>query len=391
MQLTRDIVARHRARVMGVAVIGATLLVAAARPAGAISPIDEQNAGYLFRYFADSDDVHVLSHYGIYDIALRNGANLNVHWNNESVIVPAVNAPVGSSDAVDAITTASRPIRDAGDAYDDFTKVRNEVQGDISYRRVRLGYYVSSEFDYFAQQLRGGYDHDFFDRNLNISVGSSYGWDRIDPVADEDTATPPDTKTTLHGNLVATLVVTPTTLLRVGAETNVVRGLQHSPYRNVYAGGGNVPEVHPDERHRSDVFAKVSQYFRNRSSVRASFRHYHDDWGVTSQTYGVRLHQYVGDEIVARYRYRYYTQTGADFYRPEYDDPEGVDGYLTGDYRLAPMTSHLFGTRLEIPLGVFTERRNVLDHVGLSISYERYFNSNNFSANVFETGLNVSF
>lgn len=386
MQLRRP---EHRR--IAPAAVSILAVAAFATVAHGFPSIDDQEAGYLFRYFADSDNVHVYSHYGAYDLELANSAKLNVQWNNERVIIPAVDAPIGSDEAVDAITTASRPIRDAGDAFDDFAKIRNEVKGSVAYSRLKLGYYVSSEFDYFAQQVGGGYDHDFLGNNLNVSVGSSYGWDRIDPVQDEDTDTAPDSRTTVHGNVVVTGIITPTTLLRVGFEMNAISGLQHSPYRNVYAGGGNVPEVHPDERRRTDVFAKVSQYFHNRSSVRLSYRYYSDDWGVTSHAYGARLHQYVGEHVVARYRYRYYTQTGADFYRPEYEDASGVDGYLTGDYRLAPLSSHLLGTRLEVGLGALTEGRNLLDSFGISFSYERYFNSNNFSANVFETGLNVSF
>ena len=109
--------------------------------------------------------------------------------------------------------TASRPIRDPSDAFKDFAKYRNEIKGGIGYKRLSVGYYVSTEFDYFAQQVSGGYNHDLLDENLNISVGTSYGWDRIDPVQDEDTNTAPDSRTTWHANAIATGIITPTTLL----------------------------------------------------------------------------------------------------------------------------------------------------------------------------------
>jgi len=353
--------------------------------------VDEQQADYLFRYFADSDEVHVWSHYGNYGLDFENGAHLSVQWNREAVVMPGVDAPAGTQEAVDAITTASRPIASEADAFETFTKVRNEVTSEVGFRRVKLGYYVSKESDYFAQQVKGTIDRDFFGQNLNLSAGTSYGWDAIEPLADEDGSAATDEKTTWHVNLVATQVVTPTTLLRVGGELNFVEGLQHNPYRNVYAGGGPVRERHPDSRERRDFFVKMTQYFKNESAARAEYRYYTDDWGVTSHTWGARLSQYVTDRLWVRYRYRYYTQNAAEFAREEYESEQGIDGYLTGDYRLEALSSHLFGTTLDLNLGVLSGTSSILQQLVLTLTYERYFNSNNFSANVLESGMTFRF
>ena len=352
--------------------------------------VDEQEASYLFRFFSDADDVHVSSHYGFYDLTTENGAKVSLHFNRERVVVPAVGAPPGSEEAVDAITTASRPIA-GGDAFDDFIKVRNEVQAGVDYKNVGIGYYVSHESDYFAQQVRGSLRKGFANDNTTVSLGASYGWDAIEPLADDDSATLDDHQNTVHGNVGLTQLLSPTTVVRFGAELTKVTGLQHNPYRNVYAGGGPQPELHPDERLRRDVFVKLNQYLANRSSVKLLYRYYQDDWDVNSHTLGVRLNQYVTRNIVVRYRYRYYDQTAASFFRPEYESTEGIDGYRTGDYRLQPLTSHLFGTRLELGLQALSPQPALLRRVTFAINYERYFNNTNFSANVFESGLIYEF
>jgi hypothetical protein len=59
----------------------------------------------------------------------------------------------------------------------------------------------------------------------------------------------------------------------------------------------------------------------------------------------------------------------------------GVDGYLTGDYRMARLASHLFGVTLVADLAAFDVRTPVLGSMGVKGSWERYFNSNNYSAN----------
>ena len=86
--------------------------------------LEEQEATYLFRHFSDADHVHVSSHFGFYDVAMENDWKLRLRYNHERVTVPGVSAPAGSPEAIDAITTASRPISGADD-LEDFSKVRN--------------------------------------------------------------------------------------------------------------------------------------------------------------------------------------------------------------------------------------------------------------------------
>ncbi|MEZ4650277.1 MAG: DUF3570 domain-containing protein [Candidatus Eisenbacteria bacterium] len=351
---------------------------------------EDQNAQYLFRFFADADRVHVVSHYAFYDVTLENDVDFAVHVNHEAVTIPAVEAPPGSDEAIDAVTTASRPIRGA-DAFQDFTKVRNEVQASAAYGGLDLGYYVSTESDYFAQQAAAEYSLGLDGENLVLTGGLSYGWDRIEPDPDADTATPDDHRNTVHGHFVVTRVLTATTLLRVGGEMNKVEGLQHNPYRNVYAGGGPAPELHPGERLRRDVFVRLNQYVANGSSVKLAYRYYTDDWGIDSHELGAKLHQHVGEWVDVRYRYRYYQQTAADFYRAEYETADGIDGYRTGDYRMRDLTSHLFGSRIDLDLGVFAPESRWLSAFEIGFGYERYFNDANFSANVFESGLHFEF
>lgn len=380
MQLTRALVP---------AVLGIGVVAASAAPCRAASPFDEATAGTLLRWFTDSDKVAVLSHTGSWSFDLPRRAGLDLQWNHERVVIPAVEAPVGSAEAVDAITTASRPI--AGNAYRDFVKRRNELQSALRRGGAALDYYLSSESDYLGQQVGLRVHRDLADQHLNLAAGTSWGWDAIEPLADDDTNAAPDRKTTLHWNVVATRVVTATTLVRVGAEFNSVRGLQHNPYRNVYAGGGPVPERHPDRRERRDAFVKVNQHLPNRSSVRLGWRWYADDWGIDSHEVSSALSQYVTRGLFARYQYRWYTQSAADFWRADYAGAEGVGGYRTGDYRMAPLDSHLFGAALSADFGELASDTPVLGRLTLWLSYERYFNSNNYSANILETGLDVRF
>lgn len=365
------------------------LAACAAAPAAAQVADGSRTANGLFRLFADSKHVLVRSFVEDFSVPLRGDANLSVHWNHERVRIPAVAAPVGSAEAIDAITTASRPI--AGDAYEDFEKVRNELQGSVNRGGATLGYYHSVESDYLGRQLSASYARDVRGDQLNLSVGTSFGWDDIEPLADQRGDAAADRKNTLHVNAVATRILTPVSVVRVGVEVNHVTGLQHNPYRLVYAGGTSVAERHPDSRLRRDAFVKFHQYLANRSSLKLDYRLYDDDWGVLSHEVAGGLSQYVTRGLYAQYEYRWYTQSAADFWRPEYATTGGVGGYLTGDYRMSPMSSHLFGFSLEADLGVLAPESPTLRRFAVSLDYERYFNSNNYSADILETGLQFRF
>ena len=355
------------------------------------SIIQEQRSAYTFHMFSDVDGVDVYTHNGSHSVAMTNNFALALQWAHDMVVIPAIDAPPGSQDAIDAITTASRPIANTGDPYQDFVKHRDEFETTASFKGLNASYYVSTEEDWFAQMVAVSYNHDFFGDNFNLSGGMSYGWDDITPLADADGDTQHDFRNTTHGNLVATQILTPTTVVRAGVEFNRVSGLQHDPYRNVYVAGTNVTEVHPRARDRRDVFLRLSQYITNRSSIKVDYRFYDDDWGVSSHTVGGKLSQYITDEVVMRYRYRYYSQTPAWFFADDYQVAGGVDGYRTGDYRLGDYGAHLFGGRLMwFPHGA-------LGHIGflkgahMVFTYEHYFNSNNFSAHIYEAGLRVAF
>ncbi len=366
--------------------LGPIAMLGTAGPAAA--GIEEQEAGWIFEFFSDSDDVHVVSNAGGYEVRMSGDARLDVSWKHEIVTVPGIDAIPGTPEAVDAITAASRPISGTAAAYQPFTKTRNEVQGGLDWKGFSGGYYVSQEEDYFAQQLFGGMVREL--AGFNLSVGASYGWDVIEPLADDDGHTEASEKSTAHANLVLTRALTPKTELQGGVEMTNVSGLQHNPYRNVYVGGTRVPERHPEDRMRRAAFLKLSQYFMNRSSVRVSSMLYQDDWGVSSHTLNVALNQYITDPVTVRYRYRWYTQNAADFYRDEYVEPNGVDGYQTGDYRLSSFSAHLLGARVAWDLGRPFGWK-VLEGTGLMFQYERYFNTHNFSANLFESGITFTF
>jgi hypothetical protein len=159
----------------------------------------------------------------------------------------------------------------------------------------------------------------------------------------------------------------------------------------VYVAGAYQPEAHPDSRLRQDAFVKFSQWLSSRASLKLGYGYYRDDWGVGSHTVNAKLSQYVGESVVVGYRWRWYSQSAADFWRSEYVAAGGAGGYQTGDYRLSPFDAHLFGSRISWDLGRGPLAIRGLEGIQWSLEYERYFNTNNFSANIFQSGVALAF
>ena len=125
-----------------IGVLTAALSLAAA-PAAQAGITDPPTGSTLFRVFNDSEGIAVRSYMGDYRFELPRDYQLGLHLNNERVVIPGISAPVGSTEAIDAITTASRPI--SGNAYSDYIKVRNEVQSTLDRPHAGLEYYYSTE------------------------------------------------------------------------------------------------------------------------------------------------------------------------------------------------------------------------------------------------------
>ena len=172
-------------------------------------PVETQADDYVFQVFNDVDDIEVITHQNVYRVGLEDQTELRLSLSHQTVVIPGVEAPPGSEDAVDAITTASRPIRDIGDAYREYARTRKEVQVDVSRPNLSAGYYFSTEEDYLAQMIRTQWNRDFAGETFNLSFGASFGWDAIDPLADADTRGVSDHRHTTYANVVATQILTP--------------------------------------------------------------------------------------------------------------------------------------------------------------------------------------
>jgi len=363
---------------------------------GAGNASAEQRVSVSRGSFSDTGENRIETWMGEWMSSLPNGWQMTLRGLLDHVQLPPLPGLPGSPENLDAITTASRPIANTNVSKLDFEKRRREVSGGVSWQpahgawAVGSNYYHSMESDWLGQQLGVHVQRNLAQGSTNLAFGVAHGWDTITPDLDADGVRDTRRRHTNDLTFVWTQSLTQRTQVALGAETTWVHGFLANPYRQVYAGGAQHPETHPESRFRRALFGRVDRWLMTRASVSLAARWYGDDWGVQSGTMDLRLNQYVGDHLIVRYRYRYYNQTAASFYRDLYESATGIDGWMTADYKLNNFDSSLFGVKMTVPfegLGVHA----LLAGVVLDAKYERYFDSQSFGADVFESGLTWSF
>jgi hypothetical protein len=309
-----------------------------------------------------------------------------VRYSLDRVIIPPIRGLSATPSPTDAVTGASRPVDDENAANKSFNKDRNEIIAGFSLPRVSGSFYYSNESDYLGKMATIAANTDLNQRNTNVAVNYSYGWDKIKPLG-TDTL---HTKEAHSANATITQVLSPNMIARIGVDLSYVRGFQSNPYRTVNAGGQIFLERHPMERKRGAVFFKLNRYFKTQTAVNMEYRYYHDNWGVQSHTLSFFYHQYFSDKVLFRYRYRYYLQTAANFYQTSYST---VMPLMTSDYKLQAFNAHLFGLKIEYKLADLVKDGflGFLSSSTFEAKYERYFSSNDFAANIFQFGLIINY
>ena len=353
---------------------------------------DGETIDFRWHYFSDNQGTDVsTTSFDVMKPFQAGSGRIALTYSLDMVSMPPIPGVPGSEEHLDALTEASRPVSGTYQESEDYKKHRNQLEGAVGFGEVTGRFYTSIEEDWRAYQAGASWQRMMAQENTILAVDADFGWDHIMPLVEEGSASRDDHRTTISGVGTWQQTIDVKTQSRVALELGTIHGYQSNPYRSVRTDSTIVAESHPRERLRSALSAEIIRYLSSRSSLRFGYRLYRDDWSLMSHTGSVEFKQALGDVAVVRYRYRYYNQNGAYFYREDYADPEGVDGYLTADYKLAPLSSNLFGVKLEVPALDLLHLRRVFDAADLVFKVERYYTSTDFSAGIIETGIQVGF
>lgn len=239
---------------------------------------------------------------------------------------------------------------------------------------------VSTEYDYFSLGFGGSYSRLFNEKNTEVSLkGNVYldTWKTIYPIElrpfgddgigffrpTEITGNPnynpgfTDLNTKkrnsytlglglsqiLHKNLNASMAL----------DLVQQKGLLSTPFQRVYfsdVADSFIEDFHladdierlPDSRFKIAAGGRLNWFINAMITVRTFYRYYWDDWGITSLTTQIEVPFKVTDRFTLYPSYRFYQQTGADYFGA-YEIHVSTQDYYTSDYDLSDYSANQFG------------------------------------------------
>ena len=302
---------------------------------------------------------------------------------------------------VDSITSASVA---TGAVNGQFTERRYE--GGLGYTRslagsVKVGadFRYSTESDYFSTWIDLHGEVALFRQNLRLRLLLGHSFDTITNgvAVDQGSLGLPRLEESLGVSLIsvgATHLLAPNLVAALGYDLGYLDGYQANPYRTVPGGPQPVPERAPRQRTRHAISAEIRGFLPATGTTGiATYRLYADDWGIVAHTPEVRVVQQIVPGLDARVRYRYYTQSKADFYEPVYNQMQLDDPtvFVTEDEKLSAFQTHTLGGQLSIALSTFGLSGSV-GGTRLDIIVDRLWQTTTFGdAWVGQLGLSVPF
>jgi len=273
---------------------------------------------------------------------------------------------------VDDITSASIDVVTQGSAYTEDRK-EGSIGADFLYEDTTFsaGISNSEENDYSANTVWFGLTQEFFGGLSTLSMGYARG---SDDVRKNGTPTFEENVERKSYRLGFTQVVTKNSLVGVTWETISDEGFLNNPYRsyrfldaNSGTGYSYAPEKYPSTRSSNAVSVRGRYFLQPRSSVHAEYRYFNDDWDITAHNIALGYTKALGKRWMLDAGYRYYTQTGADFFSNlfEFEDQQN---FMGRDKELSPFDNHSlrFGVTYELmPNGWW-----VLESGTLNFNYE---------------------
>ncbi len=127
------------------------------------------------------------------------------------------------------------------------------------------------------------------------------------------------------------------------------------PFHRVYLSNGkDTIEKLPSSRFKLPVGLRANYFVGDNLILRAYYRYYTDDWGIRSNTAGIEVPYKITPFFSISPFYRYYDQTAAKYFAP-YEAHSPTDQFYTSNYAYSKFQSQFFGVgfRVAPPSGVF--------------------------------------
>jgi hypothetical protein len=258
-------------------------------------------------------------------------------------------------------------------SVEDFRQVATGGLGLVrEHARLSASYSYGIENDYRSNAISVSAGTDLLQRNTDVELAYSHGFDEVCSLAQRSLAT-----TLRRGldssdlcfsdspeldvldisldnfRLAWTQAWTPVFTSQLVLSGGLQHGFLGNPYREVVIGptGQAAQENHPTDRRRAAAALQLKYYSRMlKTAFGTSVRGYRDSWELASLTVELSAERYLLPWLTLLVHGRAYVQSGASFWSDDYTGGEPLGGprgqYWSGDREMSPLKNLLGGARI---------------------------------------------
>ena len=286
-----------------------------------------------------------------------------------------------SSDKIDPSATSTASYDD-NRIYPSVTWTMENAKGST----FGAGLYYSNEYDYESFGASINFAKKTKSRNGELSAKLQLYNDHIGAVYPIElrsslAGTNPDmSRNTYSGTVSWSQIINTNLQLMAEAEVVYQEGWLGLPFHRVYFKDSSVDiEQLPSSRLKVPIGLRANYFLGDKIILRGWYRHYEDDWNITSNTFQLETSIKINPFISVTPFYRFYHQMAADYFAP-YAEHALTDMYYTSNYDLSNFSSQFFGAgfRLAPPGGVLS-----IQHLNaVEIRFGHYLKNIEFNANI---------
>ena len=196
---------------------------------------------------------------------------------------------------------------------------------------------------------------------------------------------PTSSRNTYAGSLGYSQVINRNLQVMLLADVVQQTGYLSLPFHRVYFNDGKVHQENmPDKRFKLPLGLRGSYFLGDHIIVKAYYRYYYDDWGITAHTAELELPIKFTPFISFSPFYRYYSQSATKYFAA-YQEHTAADRYYTSNYDLSKFNSHFVGGNMRIApaTGVFGMKHFSM----IELRYGHYMRSTNLNSDIISMNL----
>ena len=160
---------------------------------------------------------------------------------------------------------------------------------------------------------------------------------------------PKSARNTFSGSLTLTQVVNKNFQLALIADGVAQNGYLGLPFHRVYFKDQDSAKIEhlPDTRYKLPLGIRLNYFLGDKIIFRTYYRYYTDNWGITAHTASIEIPYKVSPFFSISPFYRYYTQTASQYFAP-YKEHVTTDTYYSSNYDYSAFNAQYFGVNFKI-------------------------------------------